>query len=125
MSSLHHVQIAIPAGGEPRARDFYGGLLGLTEIAKPENLAQRGGVWFQTGTLQLHLGVDPDFRPAMKAHVAFEVERLAALRERLEAAGYVATTDEPLPGWERCYVADPFGNRTELLEPAATDATPR
>lgn len=119
MVSLHHVQIAIPAGGEGRARDFYGRLLGLPEIAKPENLRARGGVWFQTETLQLHLGVDPDFRPATKAHAAFAVAGLAALRERLAAAGYRAWTDEPLPGWERCYVADPFGNRTELLEPAA------
>ena len=125
MSSLHHVQIAIPAGGEPRARDFYGGLLGLTEIAKPENLARRGGVWYQSGNLQLHLGVDPAFRPARKAHVAFQVRDLATLRERLEAAGYAATTDKPLPGWERCYVADPFGNRTELLEPTRPDETPR
>ena len=118
MASLHHVQLAIPAGGEETARDFYDGLLGLEEIPKPENLARRGGVWFQTGTLQLHLGVDPDFRPARKAHVAFEVTDLAARRERLEAAGYASTTDEPLPGWERFYVSDPFSNRVELLERA-------
>lgn len=118
MASLHHVQVAIPAGGEAAARAFYGGLLGLDEIPKPENLARRGGVWFQTGTLQMHLGIDHDFRPALKAHVALEVADLAALRARLEAAGYPTTTDEPLPGWDRCYVADPFGNRTELLERA-------
>jgi len=114
--ALHHVQIAIPAGEEQRARFFYGGLLGLSEIAKPANLVRRGGVWFASGTLQVHLGVDPDFRPAGKAHPAFLVVDLETLKDRLAAAGVTITTDEPLAGFDRCYVADPFGNRIELLE---------
>ncbi len=114
---IHHVQVAIPAGGEDRARRFYGALLGFDEVEKPANLRQRGGVWFMTGNLQLHLGVDKAFRPAEKAHVAFEVIGLAALRQRLTEAGYTVADDEPLPGYNRCYVDDPFGNRTELLEP--------
>ncbi len=118
LPAIHHVQVAIPAGGEDEARRFYGGLLGLAETAKPANLRGRGGVWFDTGSLQLHLGVDPDFRPAEKAHVALQVAGLAALRDRLAAAGYATTEDEPLPGFARCYVRDPFGNRVELLEPA-------
>ncbi len=101
----------MPAGGEDEARRFYGGLLGLAETAKPVTLRGRGGVWFDTGSLQLHLGVDPAFRPAEKAHVAFQVAGLAV-------AGYATTEDEPLPGFARCYVRDPFGNRVELLEPA-------
>lgn len=116
-ASIHHVQVAIPADGETRAREFYGTLLGLEEIAKPPNLQQRGGVWFQTGNLQLHLGVDRSFHPAEKAHVALQVVDLPSLVQRLAAAGYSTTEDEPLPGFARCYVNDPFGNRTELLEP--------
>ncbi len=116
-ASIHHIQVAIPADGETRARAFYGTLLGLEEIAKPPHLQRRGGVWFQTGSLQLHLGVDPAFHPAEKAHVAFQVVDLPSVVQRLATAGYVATEDEPLPGFARCYVSDPFGNRTELLEP--------
>ncbi len=115
--TIAHVQVAMPAGGEELARWFYGGLLGLAEVAKPENLRGRGGVWFATGNIALHLGVDPAFRPATKAHVAFGVAGLAALRERLVAAGCAVADDEPLPGVARFFVADPFGNRVELLEP--------
>jgi catechol 2,3-dioxygenase-like lactoylglutathione lyase family enzyme len=114
---IHHVQVAIPAGGEDRARAFYGDLLGLREIAKPANLAKRGGCWFETGNLQLHLGVDAAFIPARKAHVAFAVDDLAAVRARLAAAGIATVEDEPLPGYGRFYVDDPFGNRVELLMP--------
>ena len=115
LPSIDHVQVAIAAGGEV-ARRFYGDLLGFPEIPKPENLRRRGGVWFGTGNLDLHLGVDADFRPARKAHVAFRVADLAAVRDRLAAAGYPAVEGEPLPGRRRCYVDEPFGNRTELVE---------
>lgn len=114
--SLHHVQLAMPAGEEDRARAFYGGVLGLTEEPKPANLAARGGVWFESGSLRLHLGVEADFRPARKAHPALLVVGLAALAERCRAAGFPPVTDEPLPGFDRVYVFDPFGNRLELLE---------
>jgi catechol 2,3-dioxygenase-like lactoylglutathione lyase family enzyme len=113
---IHHVQVAVPRGGEAEGRRFYGGLLGLSEIPKPENLAKRGGVWFQTGNLQLHLGVDSAFSPSVKAHVAYEVDDLEAVRGRLEAAGVSSLDDEPLPGFDRFYVADPFGNRLEILQ---------
>lgn len=114
---IHHVQIVIPAGGEDAARRFYGDLLGLGEIEKPENLRARGGVWFETGNLQLHLGVDPRFKPAAKAHVAFEVDDIEGMHERCVAACMAVRHDEPLPGYERFYVDDPFGNRTEVLQP--------
>lgn len=114
---LHHVQVAIPHGGEDEARRFYGDLLGLTEIPKPGNLARRGGVWFQTPNLQLHLGVDSHFVPASKAHVAYQVEDLDAVCGRLEAAGIAIVDDELLPGFDRFYVTDPFGNRVEILKP--------
>jgi catechol 2,3-dioxygenase-like lactoylglutathione lyase family enzyme len=110
--------MAIPAGGEERARRFYGEVLGLAELPKPANLVRRGGVWFATGNLPLHLGVDPAFRPAEKAHVAFQVSGLVAVRQRLEAAGFPTVDDEPLAGYQRFYVSDPFGNRVELLEPS-------
>jgi len=77
----------------------------------------RGGVWFALGSQQLHLGVEADFRPAKKAHPAFLVRDIAGLRARLEQHGYAPYEDEPLPGYARFYVADPFGNRLELMEP--------
>jgi catechol 2,3-dioxygenase-like lactoylglutathione lyase family enzyme len=113
--TIHHVQVAIPAGGEDRARAFYCGLLEFEEVAKPDNLVSRGGCWFQTGNLQLHLGVEKDFTPATKAHVAYEVEDLAGIRERFAVAGVAIVEDESLPGYERFYAADPFGNRVEIL----------
>jgi catechol 2,3-dioxygenase-like lactoylglutathione lyase family enzyme len=116
-TGIHHVQVAMPRGGEDRARRFYGDLLGFPEIPKPANLLGRGGVWFQTANLQLHIGVDKSFMPATKAHIAYQVENLEAFRARLVAAGVVITDDEPLPGFDRFYVDDPFGNRVEILEP--------
>ena len=110
------VLVAIPVGGEDLARRFYGTILGFQEVSKPANLQGRGGVWFDTGNLQLHLGVDRAFRAAERAHVAFEVDGLDGLHDRLVASGYTLVDDEPLAGYRRCYVADPFGNRMELLE---------
>ena len=115
---LDHVQLAMPAGQEASARAFYSGVLGLVEEPKPSNLAKRGGVWFKGGSLRLHLGVDVDFRAAKKAHPAFLVAGLVELADRCRLAGYPPVTDEPLEGFNRVYVSDPFGNRIELLEPA-------
>lgn len=114
---IHHVLLAAPPGSEAEARRFFGELLGWREIPKPPNLARRGGVWFELGVQQLHVGIEAEFRPAEKAHPAFEVEDLAALRERLRAAGVATWEDEPYPGRERFYVRDPFGNRLEFLGP--------
>jgi catechol 2,3-dioxygenase-like lactoylglutathione lyase family enzyme len=114
---LDHVQLAMPAGQEDVARGFYCGVLGLTEILKPPHLARRGGVWFAGGALRLHLGVEAEFRPARKAHPALLVERLDGLVERCRQAGVEAVADEPLLGYDRVYVQDPFGNRIELMEP--------
>ena len=111
---LDHVQIAIPAGMEAEARAFYRDVLGLREIEKPPNLAARGGLWFAVGSLQFHLGVDPAFSPARKAHPAFLVDDLAELRKRLHRLR--PYEDEPLPGFDRFYVSDPFGNRLEFLQ---------
>lgn len=114
---LDHVQLAMPAGEEARARAFYTGVLGLEEVSKPANLAKRGGAWFEGGALRLHLGVEADFRPAKKAHPALLVENLGAMTQHLQRAGVAVVTDEPLEGYGRIYVSDPFGNRIELLEP--------
>ena len=119
---LDHVQLAMPRGEEDRARTFYRDVLGLTVVPKPENLAKRGGVWFQGGSLQLHLGVEDDFRPARKAHPALLVEGLEELAAVCEASGYEITYDEQLAGYYRAYVADPFGNRIELMERSASEA---
>ncbi len=114
---IDHVQLAMPAGREDDARAFYGDLLGLPELPKPPHLATRGGCWFGQAGLQLHLGVEDGFRPARKAHPALLVEDLPALVARLRGAGVAVVDDEPLPGYDRVYAADPFGNRLELLEP--------
>jgi catechol 2,3-dioxygenase-like lactoylglutathione lyase family enzyme len=116
IKALDHVQLAMPAGKEEEARAFYGKVLDIPEIAKPANLAKRGGCWFERGELKIHLGVEADFRPARKAHPAFLVEDLATLRSKIADAGYAVKTDEPLEGYDRIYVDDPFGNRIELME---------
>ena len=115
--ALDHLQLAMPRGREAEARAFYGDILGLKELTKPPNLAVRGGVWFVLGTQQLHLGVEQDFRPAKKAHPAFLAEDLEDLRGRLQSKGFAPYEDEPLAGYDRFYVADPFGNRLEFLRP--------
>jgi len=117
---IDHVQLAMPAGGEQLARRFYGKVLGLTELPKPPNLAARGGAWFQCGPLQLHLGVESEFRPARRAHPALLVRDLADTIRTLTAAGFEVKYDsEPVQGFDRAFTADPFGNRIELLEPQA------
>ena len=114
---LDHILLAMPTNGESLARQFYGELLRLTEIPKPPALVGRGGVWFQCGLLQVHLGVEPEFRPARKAHPAFLVRDLAHLIEELERAGYeIQYNPDPNPGFERAFTFDPFGNRVELLQ---------
>ena len=113
---IDHVQLAMPAGGEDIAREFYGGLLGIPEVQKPASLAQRGGVWFQSDGVRVHLGVEQDFRPARKAHPAFLVRGLPELVRRLRDAGAEVAEDDLLPGYDRVYVTDPFGNRLELVE---------
>ena len=113
--AIEHVQLAMPAGREAEAREFYCGLLGIPEVAKPPELAKRGGAWFETGTVKIHLGVDVDFRPARKAHPALLVRELRTLVQRLREAG-VDVVEEPLEGYFRVYVTDPFGNRIELME---------
>jgi catechol 2,3-dioxygenase-like lactoylglutathione lyase family enzyme len=114
--ALDHVQLAMPAGRENEARGFYTALLGLPEAPKPPHLAARGGAWFESAHVKLHVGVDPEFRPARKAHVGLLVEGLSALVAVLHGAGYQTREDEPLEGYERVYVDDPFGNRIELME---------
>lgn len=117
VTRLDHVQLAMPAGGEADAVAFYAGLLGIQEVRKPPHLAARGGCWFEEGDLKVHLGVDPAFRPATKAHPAFLVDDVAALARAIAGAGHRVVDDEPLEGYARVYVEDPFGNRIELLEP--------
>jgi len=118
VARLDHVLVAAPAGGEDAARAFYGELLGLPELPKPERLRARGGVWFAVGDQQLHVGVAQAFTPSAKAHPALGVEdsdALDTLAARLQAAGYTVEWDDAIVGTDRFYVPDPFGNRLELL----------
>lgn len=114
---VDHVQLAMPAGREREAIDFYEGLLGIPNVPKPPHLAVRGGCWFEDGDLKVHLGVEQDFRPATKAHPAFVVDDVRGLAACIAAAGHAVNDDEPLDGYDRVYVTDPFGNRIELMQP--------
>lgn len=109
--------MAMPVGGEDKARAFYIKLLGFIEIPKPPDLAKRGGAWFQSEHVQLHLGVEAEFRAARKAHPAFVVDDLDTIIANVKSAGYETdTTQPPLDGYKRAHVFDPFGNRIELME---------
>lgn len=115
--AIDHVQLAMPAGEEEKARAFYIDLLGFTEVPKPAELAKRGGAWFESGRVRLHLGVENDFRPARKAHPALLVDDLDGLMAAAQAAGCETDTSQPpLDGYKRAHIFDPFGNRIELME---------
>jgi catechol 2,3-dioxygenase-like lactoylglutathione lyase family enzyme len=116
LDGIDHVQLAAPAGCEAEARRFFGEILGLEELEKPEALQARGGAWFRCGAQQVHVGVEQEFAPARKAHPAFQVRAYDALLERLRAAGVEAAPDDLIPGRRRAYVHDPWGNRLELVE---------
>jgi catechol 2,3-dioxygenase-like lactoylglutathione lyase family enzyme len=122
-SRIDHVQLAMPPGEEERARAFYRDLLGMEELVKPRELAGRGGCWFASGDAQIHLGVEPDFRPARKAHPALRCQDYEMLTAKLGAAGVLLIADDTIPGVARCYIHDPFGNRMELIGPAGIEAS--
>ncbi|MFJ5228651.1 glyoxalase [Kitasatospora sp. NPDC088391] len=116
---LHHVHLALPPGGEEKCREFWGGVLGFEELAKPAVLAARGGGWFRGGGLEVHLGVEEDFRPAAKAHPGILIRGLDAVARRLAEHGIEVTWDGDFPGMRRFYASDLLGNRLEFLEPSA------
>ena len=114
-TAIDHVQLAMPAGAEGKARAFYGELLGMNEVSKPPELAKRGGCWFESGVVQIHLGVESDFRPAKKAHPALRCRDYDELTARLGGTRVEVVNDSSIPGVRRCHIADPFGNRIELI----------
>ncbi len=122
IAAIDHVQIAIPAGGEVVARAFYADLLGLTEVPKPASMAARGGAWYQTGGVKVHLGVEQNFRANEKAHVAFRVSDVEGLANKAVALGFQVKHDDDLPGYMRAFLYDPFGNRIEILKPIGATA---
>lgn len=113
---LDHVQLAAPAGCEEEARHFFRDLLGMQELEKPEALQKNGGVWFQCGAQQIHIGVERDFTPAKKAHPAFLITNLKELREHLLASGIAVKDDNNISGVLRFFLSDPWGNRLEFME---------
>jgi catechol 2,3-dioxygenase-like lactoylglutathione lyase family enzyme len=113
--AIDHVQLAMPAGQEAQARAFFAEVLGMTEIPKPAQLAKRGGCWFQGGAVQIHLGVEPEFRPAKKAHPALRCKNYDALLTTLADADISVEEVNDIPGVRRCHIHDPFGNRIELV----------
>jgi catechol 2,3-dioxygenase-like lactoylglutathione lyase family enzyme len=114
-TAIDHVQLAMPVGGEETARRFYVDVLGMTELPKPHELAKRGGCWFESGNVQIHLGVENDFRPAKKAHPALRCPSYAVLLAHLRGAGILVHEADDIPGVRRCHIHDPFGNRIELV----------
>jgi catechol 2,3-dioxygenase-like lactoylglutathione lyase family enzyme len=113
---LDHVQVAIPIGGETQAREFYSGILGFTEIEKPAAMAERKSIWFIAGPANLHLGIEPDFHPAKRAHPAFVVDTLDEIIAACDRAGLSTRPDTSCNGFRRIHVSDPFGNRLELMQ---------
>src|SRR5882762_8392082 len=120
IKEIDHVQLAMPSGREAEARAFYEGVLGIPEVSKPPNLAKRGGCWFVRDALRIHLGVENDFDAARKAPPGLLVEDLPARKTLIKAVGYSFNTDQPLEGYDRIYVNDPFGHRIELMEPLSS-----
>lgn len=116
--SLDHVQIAIPVGGEDRAREFYSGILGFSEVEKPAPMAGRNSIWFAAGPVNLHLGIEPEFHPTKRAHPALVVEGLDEILGSCDQAGLPVIPDTAFNGFRRYHVLDPFGNRLELMERA-------
>lgn len=112
---LDHVQICIPLGGEDQARTFYSDILGFTELEKPESLKRSGGLWYQAGDIQVHIGVEKEYTVS-KRHPAFEIRKLKESRKYLESRGVNTKDEDPVPGQERFTFRDPFGNRIEFLE---------
>jgi catechol 2,3-dioxygenase-like lactoylglutathione lyase family enzyme len=114
-SAIDHVQLAAPRGCEEQARKFYVELLGMDEIPKPSLLATRGGVWFASGVVQIHIGVEENFQPARKAHPALRCRDYDGLLLRLRSAGVEVNEVDDIPGIRRAHTFDPFGNRLELI----------
>lgn len=114
--AIDHVQLAIPPGGEAAARGFYGAVLGFVEVPKPAPMAVRGGMWFQAGPVGIHIGIEPEMRPSVKAHPALLVDDLDAFVARLVAAGFEWKPSDELPDTRRGHTKDPFGNRIELIQ---------
>lgn len=115
---IDHIQLAMPGGGEKRARKFYRDVLGLEEIDKPEGLQDRGGVWFRANGFDLHLGIEDPFMASVKAHPGFLVEDIDSAAKVLETAGVYVAWDSSIRETRRFYAHDPFGNRLEFLHRA-------
>ena len=123
IKAIHHAQVTIPKGDEAAAREFYVDTLGLTEVPKPQSLQGRGGFWLAVGALQVHVGTEDGIdRTASKAHVAYRVTGLDALKAHLASVGVDALDGVPIPGYERFEIRDPFGNRVEFIEAIARKA---
>jgi catechol 2,3-dioxygenase-like lactoylglutathione lyase family enzyme len=114
-TAIDHVQLAMPVGEEDKARRFYRDLLGMVELAKPPELAKHGGCWFESANVQIHLGVEKDFRSAKKAHPALRCREYFGLIEQLRRSGVEVHEADDIPGVRRCHIHDPFGNRIELI----------
>jgi catechol 2,3-dioxygenase-like lactoylglutathione lyase family enzyme len=119
--AFDHVQLTMPAGSEAQAVAFFVGVLGMEHIPQPEWLRANGGAWFRAGTVELHLGIESDFRPVRKGHPGIVVDDLDVVAKRCEDAGYEVAWDTRYPQFRRFYIRDPFGNRMEIMQPVETE----
>jgi catechol 2,3-dioxygenase-like lactoylglutathione lyase family enzyme len=112
----NHTQISVPPGNADKVREFYGRFLGLTELPVPTSLQGRGLIWFKVGDRQLHVGVEDGVnRIATTAHLAYDVDNIAELRQQLTAAGFELFEQPKIEGYDRFHIRDPFGNRVEFM----------
>ena len=118
-AQIHHVNVTVPKSLEDAAKNFYGVIMGLQEVPKPEGSRARGGAWYQMGPLQLHVSIENSLGDGCisKRHVCYTVANLAEAEERFRSAGVeILPDDQPTPGWSRFYVRDPGGNRLEIAQ---------
>jgi catechol 2,3-dioxygenase-like lactoylglutathione lyase family enzyme len=118
-ASFHHVNVTVPRSLEAEAKHFYGVVMGLQEVPKPETSRGRGGAWYQLGAMQLHLSIEEPLGEncTSKRHVCYTVSDLADAEDRFRRAGVeIVPDDMPTPGWSRFYVRDPAGNRLEIAQ---------
>jgi len=118
-ANFHHVNVTVPRSLEDAAKHFYGVVMGLQQVPKPESSRRRGGAWYQLGQMQLHLSIEEPLGEncISKRHVCYTVSNLAEAEERFRKAGVeILPDDQPMPGWTRFYVRDPGGNRLEIAQ---------
>ena len=114
---VHHVNVTVPKSLEDAAKHFYGVVMGLQEVPKPETSRGRGGAWYQLGRCSFIYRSKTVGRIASASDTF--VTRLLILPKLKNDFGAQASRSCPTisdPGWSRFYVRDPGGNRLEIAQ---------